>query len=142
MYGTVVSLPMLDYHTFVSYFFLFFYIYHFARVWPTALKLGCVTNLDMLFLVMWFISLLDEIQFMLISSRHICIRSLSWADFRNSTVTSVIKSIPGLVFRFAPGSCVSSSSSSGMIIRPSAVVWKPLPCLRFTGLPGSVAKQK
>ena len=31
------------------------------RVWPTALKLGCVTNLDMLFLVMGFISLVDEI---------------------------------------------------------------------------------
>ena len=46
-------------------------------VWPTALKLGCVTNLDMLFLVLGFISLVDEIQFMLISSRHICIRSIS-----------------------------------------------------------------
>ena len=41
------------------------------RVWPTALKLGCVTNFDMLFLVMGFISLIDEIQVMLISSRHI-----------------------------------------------------------------------
>ena len=30
----------------------------------------------MLFLVMGFISLVDEIQFMLISSRHICIRSM------------------------------------------------------------------
>ena len=38
-------------------------VYHFACVWPTALKLGCVTNLDTLFLV---ISLIDEIQFMLI----------------------------------------------------------------------------
>ena len=47
-----------------------------SRVWPTALKPGCVTNFDMLFLVMGFISLLDEIQFMLISSRHICIRSM------------------------------------------------------------------
>ena len=25
-------------------------------VWPTALKLGCITNVDMLFLVMGFIS--------------------------------------------------------------------------------------
>ena len=49
---------------------------YFACVWPTALKLGCVTNFDMLFLVMGFISLIDEIQFMLISSRHICIRSI------------------------------------------------------------------
>ena len=45
-------------------------------VFPTALKLGCVTNFDMLSLVMGFISLVDEIQFMLISSCHICIRSL------------------------------------------------------------------
>ena len=42
----------------------------------TALKLGCITNLDMLFLVMGIISMVDEIQFMLISSRHICIRSI------------------------------------------------------------------
>ena len=47
-------------------------------VWPTALKLSCITNFDMLFLVMGFISLVDEIQFMLISSCHICIRSISW----------------------------------------------------------------
>ena len=49
---------------------------HSACVWPTALKLGCATNLGQLFLVMGFISLVDEIQFMLISSRHICIRSI------------------------------------------------------------------
>ena len=47
-----------------------------SRVWHTALKPGCVTNFDMLFLVMGFISLVDEIQFMLISSHHICIRSI------------------------------------------------------------------
>ena len=46
-----------------------------THAWPTALKLGCITNFDMLFLVMGFISLVDEIQFILISSRHICIRS-------------------------------------------------------------------
>ena len=51
-----------------------------SRVWPTALKLGCITNFDMLFLVMRFISLVDEIQFMLISSRHICIRSIANQD--------------------------------------------------------------
>ena len=56
----------------------FKYLYHFACVWPTALKLGCVTNLDTLFLVM--ISLIDEIQFMLISSRHICIRSIKYCN--------------------------------------------------------------
>ena len=36
-------------------------VYHSACVWPTALKLGCITNFDMLFLVMGFISLVDEI---------------------------------------------------------------------------------
>ena len=49
-----------------------------ACVWPTALKLGCVTNFDMLFLVMRFISLVDEIQLMLISSHHISIKSIKW----------------------------------------------------------------
>ena len=39
-------------------------------VWPTALKLGCITNVDMLFPVMGFICLVDEIQFMLIDSCH------------------------------------------------------------------------
>ena len=34
-------------------------VYHSACVWPTALKLGCVANLDTLFLVMGFISLID-----------------------------------------------------------------------------------
>ena len=43
-------------------------------VWPTALKLGYITNFDMLVLVKGFISLVDEIQFMLISSRSICIK--------------------------------------------------------------------
>ena len=36
---------------------------------------GCVTNFDMLFLVMGFISFVDEIQYMQISSCYICIRS-------------------------------------------------------------------
>ena len=42
-----------DCHTFV--FFLVFSppdVCHSACVWPAALKLGCVTNSDMLFLVM------------------------------------------------------------------------------------------
>ena len=52
------------------------FVCHSMCVWPTALKLGCVTNFDMLFLVMGFISLVDEIQFMLIGSRLICIRSI------------------------------------------------------------------
>ena len=51
-------------------------VYHFTCVWPTALKLGCITNFDMLFLVMGLISLDENIQCMLTSSRHICIRSM------------------------------------------------------------------
>ena len=43
-------------------------VYHSAYVWHKALKLGCVTNFDMLLIVMGLISLVDEIQFMLISS--------------------------------------------------------------------------
>ena len=37
-------------------------------------QLWNLANLDKLFLAMGFISLVNEIQFMLISSRHICIR--------------------------------------------------------------------
>ena len=49
---------------------------HSACVWPTALKLGCVTNFDMCFLVMGFVCLVNEIQFIsLISSRHFCMKS-------------------------------------------------------------------
>ena len=51
-------------------------VFHSACAWPTALKLGCITNFDMLFLMMGFISLVNEIQFMLISSRHISNRSM------------------------------------------------------------------
>ena len=40
-------------------------VYHFVCIWPTALKLGGITNFDMLFLVIGFTSLVDEIQFML-----------------------------------------------------------------------------
>ena len=57
----VVSLPTPDCHTFVSYFPGFSNVYHLACVWLTALKLGCVTNFDMLFLVMGLISLVGEI---------------------------------------------------------------------------------
>ena len=37
-------------------------VFHFVCVWPTALKLGCITNFDMLFLVMWFISLVVYVE--------------------------------------------------------------------------------
>ena len=46
-------------------------------VWPTALYLSRITNFDILFLVMGFICFVGEIQFMLISSHHICIRAIS-----------------------------------------------------------------
>ena len=36
---------------------------------PTALKLGCITNFDLLFLVIGFTSSVDKIKFILISSR-------------------------------------------------------------------------
>ena len=39
-----------------------------AAFWSTALKLGCIINFDMLSLVMGFISLDNEIQFMLITA--------------------------------------------------------------------------
>ena len=58
-------------------------VYHSVCVWPTALNLGCITKFDMLFLVMGFISLINEIHFMLISSHHICIRS---KDQKNTEV--------------------------------------------------------
>ena len=61
-------------------YFRVFQMSTISRVWPTALKLGCITNLDMLFLVIEFISLIDEIQFMLISSRCICISSIGYPD--------------------------------------------------------------
>ena len=39
------------------------HVCHSVCVWPTALKLGCITNFDMLlvFLVMGFVSLVDDI---------------------------------------------------------------------------------
>ena len=64
--------PMPDCHT--CLLFSGFSNVYIPRVWLTALKLGCITNFDMLFLVMGFVSLVDEMQFMLISNRHICIR--------------------------------------------------------------------
>ena len=45
-----------DYHTFVSYFWVFQMSTISCVFRPTALKLGCITNFDMLFLVMGIIS--------------------------------------------------------------------------------------
>ena len=50
-------------------FFLSSNVCHSVCVWPTALKLSCITNFDMLLLMIGFISLVDEIQFM-VSSGH------------------------------------------------------------------------
>ena len=62
-----VSHGLTDCCTFFSLSLSFFFnVCHSVGVWPTALKLGCVTNFDMLFLVMGFISLVDEIKVMLI----------------------------------------------------------------------------
>ena len=59
-----VNLSMPDCHTFVSYFWGF-------QMTTIPHKLGRVSNLDTFFLLMRFISLVDEIQFMLISSHYI-----------------------------------------------------------------------
>ena len=57
--------------TAIHLIFWVFNVYHnSACVWLTALKLGCITNFDMHFVVMGFLSLIDEIQFMLISIHH------------------------------------------------------------------------
>ena len=52
---------------FIGLFIFLSNVCHFTNVWPTALKLGSVTNFDMLFLLMGFNCLVDEIKFMLIS---------------------------------------------------------------------------
>ena len=46
-----ICLPMPDCHTCVSSFRVF-QVSTISGVWPTPLKLGCVTNFDTLFLVM------------------------------------------------------------------------------------------
>ena len=69
----VVRLGWTHYHTCTFICLLssgFSNVRHSAAFWPTALKLGCISNFDMLFLVMGLISLANEIQFMLISSRR------------------------------------------------------------------------
>ena len=61
---------------------------HSACAWTTTLKLGWITNFDMLSRD-GLISLVDEIQFMLISSRHICIRSISSQSSNVTLATTV-----------------------------------------------------
>ena len=74
----------------LSLIFGFSNVYHFACVWPTALKIGCISNFDVLFLVMEFISLSDKTQFMLISSRHICTRSKEFTFFARPHLPATI----------------------------------------------------
>ena len=47
-----------------------------SRVWPRALKLGYITNVDMLFRTMGLICLFYEKKLMLIGGRHVSNRSL------------------------------------------------------------------
>ena len=88
----VVSLPMPDCHTFCLLFSCFSNEYHSVYVWSTALKLGYVNTFDTLFLVMGFISLVDEIQFRLISNLHICIRFINFTKFLYCI--SIVQQIP------------------------------------------------
>ena len=91
MYGSQ-STHLPDWLPYICLLFLgFSNVCHFACVWHTALKLGCINNLDTLFLVTGLISFIDEIQFMLISSRHICIRSMQtiiryWAKLKHTLI--------------------------------------------------------
>ena len=50
---------------------------HFTCIWPRALKLGCITNVDMLFLTMGFICFFYVNKLMLISGGHISNRSMT-----------------------------------------------------------------
>ena len=83
----------------------------------TALKL---TNFDMLFLVMGFISLVDEIQFMLISSRHICIRSTlyQYPSNTNTNTNTQIYSIYMTQWKYSN----NSQKNSEMCKRPSLLM--------------------
>ena len=81
MYGSQLCIMHYAYstHAWLPYIFLLFSgfsnVCHFTCVWPSS-ESFYVTYVDTLFPVMGFISLIDEIQFMLISSCHICIRSI------------------------------------------------------------------
>ena len=120
-------------HACLPYICLLFWdfsdVYHSACAWPTALKLGCVTNLHM----MGFISLIDEIQFMLISSRHICVRFMESAKKRKSEPNSAnlwsrwVLVSSGVVHR--PLCC--SSSSGWRDIEPSVLCQRMVPSTRL-----------
>ena len=75
MYGSQAWVDWLPYICLL--FSGFSNVCHFTGcIWPTALKLGCITNVDMLFLTMGFICLSYENKFMLVSGGHISNRSI------------------------------------------------------------------
>ena len=92
MYGSQAWVDWLPYICLL--FSGFSNVYHSACVWPTALKLVCNSNF---FLMMGFISLVDEIQFMLISSHHICIRSMGLCKTSNFSILWMLA-----IWNFAP----------------------------------------
>ena len=101
-----VSLPMPDCHAFVFvclFVCLFFKCLPFCKCLANSSEMWlCYYNLNcMLFLVMGFISLVDEIQFMLISSCHIHIRSIEVVFFNR------YKSVFSLSFPFSTASGVT-----------------------------------
>ena len=76
----LVSPPMPYYHTFASYFQVF-EMSTISRVFGPQLWNLAASLMLTCSLMMGFISLVDEIQFMLISSRHICIRFIYTHSF-------------------------------------------------------------
>ena len=77
----IPSLPIPAWLLYICLLFLgFSNVYHFTCVWSTALKLGCITNFDTLFLLMGLISLVDEIQFAfkVYNSYSACVNCWLW----------------------------------------------------------------
>ena len=91
MYG---SQAWVDWLPYICLFFCgFSNVCHFTCIlpFPKALKLGCIANVNMLFLsVMGFTCLFYENKFMLISGGHISNRSIlsSWKWTMNMTATT------------------------------------------------------
>ena len=67
-----VSRLLLQWTTpcFCLLFWIFSNVCHFVCVWPTALKLGCITNFNMDFLVIMEFMLFFKMKFVLISSHY------------------------------------------------------------------------
>ena len=79
MYGSQVWVDRLPYICLL--FSGFSNVCHFTCIWSRALKLGCITNVNMLFLTMGFVCLFYENKFMLISGGHISNRSMPFIPF-------------------------------------------------------------